>query len=268
MVVAQMARQNNFVLLNPLLSSSLAIFKFDTFPSFILLRTIYTFIPNKVLVCAHRKIVNRTFTSNQRPAPSHQYPSNKRMQLVTFTITLLLSSVFAFAPGSTTRSLQKARRASSPLRVSWWDSEGDSESYQRAMQNNVRRTDFRNFLTQRSLQSFINLLNSCHDPHTVRWIESFGDWKNLEHFHGIGAFNLTRFPTWDTMFLEMMGMPEEIVVVSSRKRGPGHGGGSKNNPYLKVSKGATLGAENFISVGSVNFEGKGVNSRKCRLARV
>ena len=188
-------------------------------------------------------IEQTTFTSDK-------YPLSKRMKLVTSTITILFSSALAFVPGLTGRSLQRTTGIYSPLHVSWWDSEGDSESYQRAMQNNVRRTDFRNFLTQRSLQSFIYLLNSCRDPHTVRWIERFGDWNNLERFHGIGAFNLTRFPTWDTMFLEMMVMPEEIVVVSSRRRGPGHGGGSKNNPYLKVSKGA-LGAGNLISDGWV-----------------
>jgi len=144
--------------------------------------------------------------------------------------TFFLSAV-AFAPGLTTRSLQ--RTTIPPLHISWWDSEGDHESYQRAMQNNVRRTDFRNFLTQRSLQSFIYLLNSCRDPHTVRWLEEFGDWKNIEHFHGTGALNLTRFPTWDVMLLDMMKMPEDVVVVKTSKRGPGFGGRRTKNPFLE-----------------------------------
>jgi hypothetical protein len=154
------------------------------------------------------------------------------MILSKWIITLVLPTSLAFLPGYATRSLPRA--TCSRLQVSWWDSEGDSESYHRAMQNNIRRTDFRNLLTQRSLQSFVDLLNACRDPHTVRWLEVFGDWKNIVHFHGTGAFNLTRFPTWDSMLLEMMEMPEDVVVVSTRKRGPGYGRKMKN-PYLKVS---------------------------------
>lgn len=33
------------------------------------------------------------------------------------------------------------------------------------------RTDIRNFLTQRSIQSFAFLLNQCREEHTVRWLE-------------------------------------------------------------------------------------------------
>ena len=33
------------------------------------------------------------------------------------------------------------------------------------------RTDVRIFLTQRAVQSFIFLLKSCGDPHTVHWLE-------------------------------------------------------------------------------------------------
>jgi hypothetical protein len=36
---------------------------------------------------------------------------------------------------------------------------------------NKARTDIRNFLTQRSLQSFLFLLSTCRDSATVRWIE-------------------------------------------------------------------------------------------------
>ena len=33
------------------------------------------------------------------------------------------------------------------------------------------RTDVRTLLTQRSIQSFVYLLNQCHEEHTVRWLE-------------------------------------------------------------------------------------------------
>ena len=36
---------------------------------------------------------------------------------------------------------------------------------------NKARTDIRNFLTQRSIQSFAYLLNQCREEHTIRWLE-------------------------------------------------------------------------------------------------
>lgn len=47
----------------------------------------------------------------------------------------------------------------------------DYERYKAALEHNTRRTDVRLFLTQRAMQSFINLLITCRDPHTVRWLE-------------------------------------------------------------------------------------------------
>ena len=59
------------------------------------------------------------------------------------------------------------------------------------------------------------------------------DFKNLESFHGTGAFNLTDYPEWDSMLLELMFTPPQVVVVSAKRRGRGHGGWSKDNPYLE-----------------------------------
>ena len=39
------------------------------------------------------------------------------------------------------------------------------------MERNKARMDLRNFLTQRSIQSFVYLLNQCREEHTVRWLE-------------------------------------------------------------------------------------------------
>jgi hypothetical protein len=36
---------------------------------------------------------------------------------------------------------------------------------------NKARTDVRSFLTQRSIQSFVYLLNQCREEHSVRWLE-------------------------------------------------------------------------------------------------
>lgn len=104
------------------------------------------------------------------------------------------------------------------------------------MKHNIMRTDFRNFLTQRSLQSFIHLCIECRDPHTVKWLEDFGGWENLENFHGTGALNVTKFPSWSSILMDMMKQPEDVVIVSAKRRGAGHGGWSKNNPFLEVSE--------------------------------
>lgn len=118
--------------------------------------------------------------------------------------------------------------------------DGDS-SYEKALARNKARTDVRNFLTQRSIQSFITLLIETRDPHTVTWMEDFGGWKNLENYHGSGALNMTTFPAWDTVFLEMMEQPMGVVVVRAKRRGRGHGGWSKNNPYLEVCQRQSCG---------------------------
>jgi hypothetical protein len=125
-----------------------------------------------------------------------------------------------------------SKPTSSALQVSWWDQ--DEESRHAAQQHNIIRTDFRNFLTQRAIQSFLKLCIECRDPHTVKWLEDFGEWGNLESFHGTGALNITRFPDWSSVFMDLMKAPNDVVIVSAKRRGRGVGGWSKNNPYLEV----------------------------------
>jgi hypothetical protein len=50
-------------------------------------------------------------------------------------------------------------------------SRDDDKEYYDALALNMARTDVRNFLTQRAIQSFIFLLLTFRDPHTVRWLE-------------------------------------------------------------------------------------------------
>jgi len=56
---------------------------------------------------------------------------------------------------------------------------------------------------------------------------------NLENFHGTGALNVTTFPDWSAVFMDMMREKDDVVVVSVRKRGQRAGGLSKNNPYVE-----------------------------------
>ena len=94
------------------------------------------------------------------------------------------------------------------------------------------RIDVRNLLTQRSVQSFMFLCEECRDPHSGRWIEEFLGTKNLLAYHGTGASFVTGVQ-WDRPILEMLNQPKEVMIVSAKRRGRGHGGWSKNNPYLK-----------------------------------
>lgn len=110
----------------------------------------------------------------------------------------------------------------------------DHDDYENALARNKARTDVKNFLTQRALQSFLYLLIETRDPHTVTYFEDYFGWRNLENFHGTGALNMTLYPTWDTVLLELMQQPPAVVVVRAKRRGRGHGGWSKNNPYLEV----------------------------------
>jgi hypothetical protein len=97
------------------------------------------------------------------------------------------------------------------------------------------RTDVRNLLTQRSIQSFMFLLETCRDPHSAKWIqEDFLQTGNLLDYHGTGAAFIERFGgTWDAALLEMIQKPKDRIIISAKRRGRGHGGWSKNNPYLK-----------------------------------
>lgn len=99
---------------------------------------------------------------------------------------------------------------------------------------NDARTDVRNLLTQRAIQSFIFLCTSMRDPHSGKWIEDFLDTGNQLEFHGTGAAYIEHFGgTWDGPLLAMMERPKDVVVVSAKRSGKGHRGWSKNNPYLE-----------------------------------
>jgi hypothetical protein len=45
----------------------------------------------------------------------------------------------------------------------------DSPEYEDAVARNKARTCVRNFMTQRAIQSFMFLCETCRDPHTVKW---------------------------------------------------------------------------------------------------
>jgi hypothetical protein len=146
------------------------------------------------------------------------------MRLLTALVIAALAATNAFV---TPVSFGTARRSSALFLE-------DKSDYEKALAHNKARTDVRNFLTQRSIQSFIFLLIETRDPHTVTWMEEFGGWTNLESFHGTGALNMTLYPSWDSVLRRMIDKPLGEVIVSAKRPGRGHGGLSKNNPYLEV----------------------------------
>jgi hypothetical protein len=103
------------------------------------------------------------------------------------------------------------------------DPKGENNSMQ-------TRTCVLNFLTQRSLQSFMFLLKEMKDPHTNVWLENFLGSQNLLSYHGSAALDLDRFREWDSVFNELIDKPQDSVIVEIKARGRGRGL-SKNNPY-------------------------------------
>ena len=60
----------------------------------------------------------------------------------------------------------------------------------------------------------------------------------MEHYHGTGAFNLTKFDEWDSILRDMLSRPSDVVIVSAKGRRydggwQGHDGKRKVNPYLE-----------------------------------
>ena len=73
---------------------------------------------------------------------------------------------------------------------------------------NNARCCCKQFLTQRAIQSFMFLMAECRDPHSGKWIEDFLGLQNLSQYHGTGAFDIDRFPSWEMVLLEMMKQPK------------------------------------------------------------
>ncbi|KAL3817463.1 hypothetical protein ACHAXA_001470 [Cyclostephanos tholiformis] len=106
-------------------------------------------------------------------------------------------------------------------------------TYEEVVAYNNARLCPKLFLTQSAIQSFIYLLEECRDPHSGRWIEDFLGTTNLGNYHGTGAIDVTRFPAWDSALYGMMEMPNTKTIVMAKRRGRGHGGWSRDNPYLE-----------------------------------
>lgn len=149
-----------------------------------------------------------------------------------FLFALIVLSNIGFCASFTLSNHRQYHHSTRTVKFSFRD-ENEEVDRDYAMLQNTKRTCILQFLTQRSLQSFMFLLNDLRDPHTSDWIERFLGANRLIEYHGTGAFNQTKFETWDQYFLDMMKLPKERIIVQARGRYSGHGGGSKNNPFIK-----------------------------------
>ena len=98
------------------------------------------------------------------------------------------------------------------------------------------RTDVRNLLTQRSIQSFMLLCETCRDPHSIKWLEEeFLETKNSLEYHGTRAgYIQNKFDNlWYKPFTDMLLQEKFRYIIQAKRRGRGHGGWSKDNPYLE-----------------------------------
>ena len=120
---------------------------------------------------------------------------------------------------------QSGKPLESLTRLAYMDQNDPNESISKAL---VARTCVHRFLTQRSIQTFMFLLQQCHDPHTGRWIEGFTQVKNLLSYHGTGVFDVEKFPEWDSLLMDMMALPADVVVLKIEKN---LNSLSANNPF-------------------------------------
>ena len=71
-----------------------------------------------------------------------------------------------------------------------------------------------------------------HQKH-LQWIEDYLQVQNLGNYHGTGALDITTYPTRDAPLYSILQQPNTKMIISAKRRGRGHGGWSKNNPYLQ-----------------------------------
>lgn len=163
--------------------------------------------------------------------------SAQRMTIKNSFPFVLLLSFAAVCRGFLPSSTQSFLKSGSSFLSTRHSARTSNEDYENALLNNLKRTCIKQFLSQRSLQSFCYLLADLRDPHTSDWIERFLEAPNLLDFHGTGAFNMTKFENWDTYFVELMKNPKERLIIQARKSQTSgrrlFNSGSKNNPYLQ-----------------------------------
>lgn len=157
----------------------------------------------------------------------------------TLLLTIEIGGISAFITPTTVRSSSSASAL--------WYKDGDAPRADTWKATN----DFPTFLNQISVQSFLFVLGSLRDPHTVKWVDKFTqpvfpdtDRKStrltgtteattamttdqsisnpngksstrLLIYHGLGCMNTTAFPTWNSYFEQLLDRPLEGYIIQS-----------------------------------------------------
>ena len=138
-----------------------------------------------------------------------------------FTLSLFIQSQ-AFSPIYVIQHRQNIKQSSLSSLY------GQSDDFKEGKSSS--RTDINQFLTQRTMQTFMLLMNNIRDPHTSAWIEDFLGSNNCLSFHGTGLIDMDLFPTWDSVFTKLIEEPPDVVSVEIKASNSGNRL-SKNNPY-------------------------------------
>lgn len=133
-----------------------------------------------------------------------------------------------------------------PLRLAAINDDDNGEIIEESEEFSAAAQDLRLFVTQRCIQSFMFLLASMRDLHTVSWLDSFvqpitinnyweedGDLKpgagdtfrendkrigsKLLNYHGLSAVNTTMFPAWDSFFTSLLSQPNTVLKITTPK---------------------------------------------------
>uniref|UniRef100_A0A7S2UGR7 Uncharacterized protein n=1 Tax=Attheya septentrionalis TaxID=420275 RepID=A0A7S2UGR7_9STRA len=141
--------------------------------------------------------------------------------------------------------------SATPMSTRLFSEKGDISSFEGRSSTGVHEpNDFRTFLNQCSLQSFMFLLATTRDLHTVRWLDrftkpvlrfrptgmdesdalfnlDFEDGSSYEYkedqkvssrllqYHGLSALNTTLFPTWESYYLDLLEQEPIVLLIES-----------------------------------------------------
>ena len=78
------------------------------------------------------------------------------------------------------------------------------------------------------------------------------NFTSIEKFHGTGAFNQTKFPQWDSIFLDFMNRPSEVIVMKVRQRRRQRKL-SGFNPYVESLSRNSIKKKNVASVKTPSY---------------
>lgn len=84
---------------------------------------------------------------------------------------------------------------------------------------------------------------------TLIWQKKL-DFKNIDSFHGTGAFNVTLFPEWDSLFLDLANQDAEQVIIEVKQKRT-HRGWAHQASYINNINGGT-GASSKMGGTSVH----------------